>query len=129
MSIRTTVTLDDDVVDRIKRESQSRGASFRDSLNDLLRAALLVVPLQPGPRHAEILERLVSEHGATGPLVSDAVLAALAIPIPTELGAADSSSPRPNALESFRFPLGPCRNGPRYIPSPDRPDPSLFDPT
>jgi plasmid stability protein len=43
MSIRTTVTLDDDVVARVKRESLSRGASFRDTLNDLLRAALLGV--------------------------------------------------------------------------------------
>jgi hypothetical protein len=41
MSIRTTVTLDDDVAARVKRESQSRGASFRDTLNDLLRTALL----------------------------------------------------------------------------------------
>jgi hypothetical protein len=40
MSIRTTVTLDDDVLDRVKRESRSRGASFRDTLNDLLRMAL-----------------------------------------------------------------------------------------
>lgn len=38
-----------------------------------------VVALQPGPRHAEILERLVVNHRATGPLVTDAVLAALAI--------------------------------------------------
>lgn len=38
-----------------------------------------VVLVQPGPRHADILERLVVEQGATGPLVSDAVLAALAI--------------------------------------------------
>ena len=38
-----------------------------------------VVTLQPGPRHAEFLEMLVIEHGATGPLVTDAVLAALAI--------------------------------------------------
>lgn len=38
-----------------------------------------VVALQPGPLHAEILEKLVSEHGATGALVTDAVLAALAI--------------------------------------------------
>ena len=43
MSIRTTVTLDDDVLARVKRESQSRGASFRDTLNDLLRTALLGV--------------------------------------------------------------------------------------
>jgi hypothetical protein len=38
-----------------------------------------VVPLHPGPLHAEILEKLVSDHGATGPLVTDAVLAALAM--------------------------------------------------
>jgi hypothetical protein len=41
MSIRTTVTLDEDVLARVKQESCSRGASFRDTLNDLLRAALL----------------------------------------------------------------------------------------
>ena len=40
MSVRTTVTLDDDIMDRVKRESRSRGASFRATLNDLLRAAL-----------------------------------------------------------------------------------------
>jgi toxin-antitoxin system PIN domain toxin len=38
-----------------------------------------VVPLQPGPLHAEVLEKLVIDHNATGPLVTDAVLAALAI--------------------------------------------------
>lgn len=38
-----------------------------------------VVILQPGPRHSEILELLVINHGATGPLLTDAVLAALAI--------------------------------------------------
>jgi hypothetical protein len=38
-----------------------------------------VVPLDAGPRHAEVLERLVTEHGATSPLVTDAVLAALVI--------------------------------------------------
>jgi toxin-antitoxin system PIN domain toxin len=38
-----------------------------------------VVPLQPGPLHAEILEKLVTDHGATGPMVTDAVLAALAM--------------------------------------------------
>jgi hypothetical protein len=41
MSIRTTVTLDDDVAARVKRESQTRGVSFRETLNDLLRAAFL----------------------------------------------------------------------------------------
>ena len=50
MSIRTTVTLDDDVAARVKRESLSRGASFRDTLNDLLRAALLSIDYKPRRR-------------------------------------------------------------------------------
>ena len=35
-----------------------------------------VVLLQPGPLHAETLKRLVIDYSATGPLVTDAVLAA-----------------------------------------------------
>ena len=54
MSIRTTVTLDDDVVARVKQESRSRGASFRETLNDLLRAALLGVDNQPRRRTLRI---------------------------------------------------------------------------
>ena len=41
MSIRTTVTLDEDVLERVRQESRSRGASFRETLNDLLRSALV----------------------------------------------------------------------------------------
>ncbi len=41
MSIRTTVTLDDDVVERVKSESRSRGMSFKATINDLLRSALV----------------------------------------------------------------------------------------
>jgi hypothetical protein len=40
MSIRTTVALDEDVLERVKAQSRSSGASFRDTLNDLLRLAL-----------------------------------------------------------------------------------------
>jgi hypothetical protein len=54
MSIRTTVTLDDDVVARLKRESRSRGASFKDTLNDLLRAALLSADNNPRRRTLRI---------------------------------------------------------------------------
>jgi uncharacterized protein len=43
------------------------------------RALVDVVLLQPGPRHSEFLQRLVTEHQASGPLVTDAVLAALAM--------------------------------------------------
>ena len=38
----------------------------------------VIVP-EPGPRHIQIIERMIVEYGATGPLVSDAALAALAI--------------------------------------------------
>jgi plasmid stability protein len=55
MSIRTTVSLDDDVVARVKRESLSRGASFRDTLNDLLREALLGIDYKPRRRALAIL--------------------------------------------------------------------------
>ena len=41
MSIRTTITLDEDVLERVKQESRNRGTSFRDTLNELLRSALL----------------------------------------------------------------------------------------
>ncbi len=38
-----------------------------------------VIALQPGARHFELLQSLVSKHQATGPLVTDSVLAALAM--------------------------------------------------
>ena len=38
-----------------------------------------VVVLQPGPRHSDILERLLSTYSISGALVTDAVLAALAL--------------------------------------------------
>ena len=44
MSIRTTVTLDDDVVERVKQESRARGASFRKTLNEVIRAGLTATP-------------------------------------------------------------------------------------
>lgn len=40
MGIRTTVTLDEDVLERVKQESRSRGRPFRQTLNDLLRQSL-----------------------------------------------------------------------------------------
>jgi hypothetical protein len=50
MSIRTTVTLEEDVLARVKRESRARGASFKDTINDLLRTALLNVDKKPKKR-------------------------------------------------------------------------------
>jgi hypothetical protein len=47
MGIRTTVTLDEDVLERVKRESALRGTSFRETLNELLRTALMNAHAQP----------------------------------------------------------------------------------
>jgi hypothetical protein len=41
MSIRTTVVLDEDVLERLKEEARSRGVPFRQALNDVLRSSLL----------------------------------------------------------------------------------------
>ncbi len=41
MSIRTTVTLDEDVFERLKQASRTRGIPFRQALNDTLRVGLL----------------------------------------------------------------------------------------
>ena len=38
--MRTTVTLDDDVLARLQQESRTREASFRGTLNDVLRDGL-----------------------------------------------------------------------------------------
>jgi hypothetical protein len=41
MSIRTTITLDDDVIERVKEESKSQGIPFRTAVNTLLRIGLV----------------------------------------------------------------------------------------
>jgi toxin-antitoxin system PIN domain toxin len=53
-----------------------------------------VVAIQPGPRHGEILERLVLKHQAAGPLLSDAALAAIAIEHGAELASVDQDFAR-----------------------------------
>ena len=40
MSIRTTVTLDEDVHERTKEFSKARGIPFREALNELVRSGL-----------------------------------------------------------------------------------------
>ena len=57
MSTRTTVTLDEDVLERVKEESRTRGASFRDTLNDLLRVALAGQVQAPFKRTLKIKPR------------------------------------------------------------------------
>ncbi len=48
-----------------------------------------VVVVHPGPRHAEILEKLMIDERVTGPKVTDAALAALAIEYGAVLASAD----------------------------------------
>ncbi len=55
MSIGTTVTLDQDVLERVKAESRKRGQPFRDTLNDLLRMALLQADAGPRERKLNII--------------------------------------------------------------------------
>ena len=64
-----------------------------------------VVLLQPGPRHREILEQLIEEHNATGPLVPDAVLATLAIENGALLASTDQDFSRFRGLRWIN-PLG-----------------------
>ena len=55
MGIRTTVTLDEDVLNRVKDESKATGRSFRETLNELIREALVQErPPQRGTRRFRI---------------------------------------------------------------------------
>lgn len=47
MSIRTTVTLDDDVMERVQRHARSSGKPFKEALNELLRSGLLAAGSRP----------------------------------------------------------------------------------
>jgi hypothetical protein len=47
--MRTTITLDDDVVALIESERARTGESFRAVVNRLLRRSARVVPAAPGP--------------------------------------------------------------------------------
>jgi hypothetical protein len=52
MSIRTTVTLDDDIVQLLTHESQAKGLPFGKLLNEMIRAGLLARHAQPNrPPH------------------------------------------------------------------------------
>lgn len=58
-----------------------------------------VVVLPPGPRHLELLERLVLEHKAAGPLVTGAILASLAFETGATLASTDQDFGRFQGLQ------------------------------
>lgn len=49
MSQRTTLTLEDDVAERLRQESRRTGKSFKDVVNETLRAGLVRGPTTPAP--------------------------------------------------------------------------------
>ena len=57
MRIRTTVTLDEDVLESVKREGQRKGIPFRRALNELVRAGLLAGQQLPASREFQIQPR------------------------------------------------------------------------
>jgi hypothetical protein len=57
MSIRTTVALDEDVHDRLKRESRRRGVSFGKAVNEVLRSGLLAEKSPPSGQKFRVKAR------------------------------------------------------------------------
>jgi len=64
-----------------------------------------VVLVEPGRRHLEILQEIIIQNGASGPLVSDAVLAAIAIEHGATLASTDQDFSR---FENLRW-INPLR--------------------
>lgn len=54
MSIRTTVTLDEDVMERLREVSRQRGVPFRRAINDVLRAGLIAATAPPVRREFRV---------------------------------------------------------------------------
>lgn len=79
---------------RLGARSRTPEIAFRQLRDWLIEPDVVMV--QPGPRHLDILDHLVTNYQAHGPRVSDAVLAALAI----EQGATLASTDR----DFSRFP-------------------------
>ena len=64
-----------------------------------------VVLVEPGRRHLEILQEIIIQNGASGPLVSDAVLAAIAMEHGATLASTDQDFSR---FENLRW-INPLR--------------------
>lgn len=62
MSVRTTVTLDDDVVERLKAESRALGVPFRQAINDFLRLGMLAAEKPSRARTFRVEPRHMGMH-------------------------------------------------------------------
>lgn len=72
---------------RLWPNPNSTAQSFRIMQSWLDAPGVFVV--EPGPRHAEILQKLVTAHRVSGPLITDAALAALALEYGATLASTD----------------------------------------
>src|SRR5215510_1507028 len=84
---------------RVFREPLSPSAAA-DQVLEWLDAPATWVPV-PTERHAEVFARLVRDHAASGPLVTDAHLAALAIEHGVEIASTDTDFDRFTAVRRF----------------------------
>jgi len=75
-------------------------AEALDAISGWLAQPVVTTP-GPGPHHHEILDRMIREGQATGPLVTDAVLAALAIEHGCTLASTDRDFARFPGLRWF----------------------------
>ena len=87
-------------------ETPTRPATAMEFAN-AMRAAPNAVPIEPGPRHWSVFERLCVDSGAKGNLVADAYFAALAIESGCEWITTDRDFARFAGLR-WRHPLGPA---------------------
>jgi hypothetical protein len=51
--MRTTITLDDDLAVRLERRGPERGSTFKEVVNEAIRAGLAALEHHPGTRPAE----------------------------------------------------------------------------
>jgi hypothetical protein len=66
--MRTTVTLDSDVVRLLKNEAHQRGTSFKVALNEAIRKALVARPLTPRKKPFAVKARPMSLRAGIDPI-------------------------------------------------------------
>src|SRR5436305_1185306 len=102
--MRTTVTIEDDLFGRVKRESERARSTFKATLERVLRLPTVVL-LHPGQGHWDVLRELLEGAGTAGNLTTDAHLAALAIEYEAELFSTDNDFVRFRPALRFTNPL------------------------
>jgi predicted nucleic acid-binding protein len=110
--VRTTLTLDPDVAAKAKQAAAKLGKPFKEVVNSALRADSTNSWLRPRPSlteptntHWRIFQDMMRSANASGHLVSDAHLAALAVEHNCTLWSTDTDFAKFKALK-WRNPVG-----------------------